>query len=508
MKRNYFSLVLLFTSLICLAQSNSTARVHGLQLQGWDPWKIGAKTSNQDFQVCVNKAGSETCNLTLDGPTAFVGIGTAAPLTPLHAVVSDAVTAATSNVLQLNHLSSGTPAAAFGTGLLFTGKSTTTDGRSMSQIQAAWKTATDASRASLLQFQTLTGAGSLTTHMTLNDLGSVGIGTTAPASGPGFGRTLHIKDTDASIRLEGTAGSWEAGNSSANAFQLYNGTTLNAAITNAGAISLGVSGGTQNHRMDGYLGINMATSAIPLSIKSPAVGSDSFNIYDTASSNPILEVFQFNTGAGTSNGKLLLYNNSGSSRVAIGPAAASDNGAIQIKNSSNTLTVDIRSDTTSTFNNGVDAHGQIVGTTTNDAASTGNVGEFHRSTATGTAASSGTIYTVANTGTLTAGEWNISVLAALQGGSATVFTGTNTQIIGISDANNTLPDTADWYDFTFVKPVTNTPATSEFVGNVTMADFQVKIANATTATYYANAKNTYTGGAPSTAATIIARRIR
>lgn len=111
-----------------------------------------------------------------------VGIGTSVPNLMLHAVTSDAVTNTVTDVVQLNHVSSGAPAASFGTGLLFTGKSSTTDARNMARIQSAWSTATDATRTSILQFQTLTGAGSLTTQMTINGIGNVGIGQTNPAT--------------------------------------------------------------------------------------------------------------------------------------------------------------------------------------------------------------------------------------------------------------------------------------------------------------------------------------
>ncbi len=86
--------------------------------------------------------------------------------------VSDAGTNAVVNVFTVGHDSSGTPTTNFGTGVLFQGQDSTTAGQSMAAIQASWTTATHASRASSLAFQTLTAAGSLTTQMTLNGVGN------------------------------------------------------------------------------------------------------------------------------------------------------------------------------------------------------------------------------------------------------------------------------------------------------------------------------------------------
>ena len=84
---------------------------------------------------------------------------------------TDAVTAAVTDIVSLNHASTGTPAASFGTGLLFTGESTTTDQRQMARVQARWSTATDATRTSALDFQTVSAAGALTTQMSLSGAG-------------------------------------------------------------------------------------------------------------------------------------------------------------------------------------------------------------------------------------------------------------------------------------------------------------------------------------------------
>jgi hypothetical protein len=116
----------------------------------------------------------------------LVGVGVT-PSVRLHVGMDDAVTAAVTDVLRINHSSTGTPAANFGTGLHFTGESSTTDARDMARIQSIWTTATDASRASALLFQTLTGAGALATQVTIYGDGNTGFGVTLPTA------VVHLK---------------------------------------------------------------------------------------------------------------------------------------------------------------------------------------------------------------------------------------------------------------------------------------------------------------------------
>lgn len=73
---------------------------------------------------------------------------------------TDAVTNAVTNTLTLDHLSSGTAAAGFGTGLLFRGHSSTGSIRNMAQVASVWTTATDASRTADLVFYGVNNAAS------------------------------------------------------------------------------------------------------------------------------------------------------------------------------------------------------------------------------------------------------------------------------------------------------------------------------------------------------------
>lgn len=80
---------------------------------------------------------------TLMGASMF----TAAPSARLQVVNTDAATATVTDIAIVEHRSSGTPAASFGTGFLINGQSSTTINRNMVRLRSLWTTATDASRA-------------------------------------------------------------------------------------------------------------------------------------------------------------------------------------------------------------------------------------------------------------------------------------------------------------------------------------------------------------------------
>jgi hypothetical protein len=76
-----------------------------------------------------------------------VGAAAGAAAGQISATVNDAATNTASTVLTLGHNSTGTPAASFGSVLLFTLESSTTADRNAAAIITRWSTATDASRA-------------------------------------------------------------------------------------------------------------------------------------------------------------------------------------------------------------------------------------------------------------------------------------------------------------------------------------------------------------------------
>lgn len=113
---------------------------------------------------------------------ALIGLNQATPTTALHVSLDDTATSAVTNMLTIDHTSTGTPAAGFGSGIQFLGESTTTVQRGMGRIRTEWTTATDASRASKMVLSTFAVATETDAITILSD-GKVGIGA-APTSFP------------------------------------------------------------------------------------------------------------------------------------------------------------------------------------------------------------------------------------------------------------------------------------------------------------------------------------
>ena len=78
------------------------------------------------------------------------GIGNVLPGTPLDINYPSAVTNAVSNVLTVRHASSGTPAAGFGTAVVLSLESSTTENQSAARVYAVWSEATHATRKAQL----------------------------------------------------------------------------------------------------------------------------------------------------------------------------------------------------------------------------------------------------------------------------------------------------------------------------------------------------------------------
>lgn len=120
-------------------------------------------------------------------------------------IVSDAVTAATTDAHIISHKTSGTPAAGFGTSLLFNAQDATVADQSMARIGAVWNVVTDATRASYIDFQTITGGGALTSAARI--WGSNGISLCGSTTDPGAGILSGPSFINAATgyRLGGTA---------------------------------------------------------------------------------------------------------------------------------------------------------------------------------------------------------------------------------------------------------------------------------------------------------------
>lgn len=94
---------------------------------------------------------------------AIANVFTAAQAT----TITDAATAATTTLLTLDHESSGTPAANFGTRILFNLASATVATRNAAAVDVIWTTAADATRTSNIVFSTVNSAAALTAILTL-----------------------------------------------------------------------------------------------------------------------------------------------------------------------------------------------------------------------------------------------------------------------------------------------------------------------------------------------------
>ncbi|MDP4236028.1 MAG: hypothetical protein Q8919_06240, partial [Bacteroidota bacterium] len=100
---------------------------------------------------------------------------------------NDAVTSAITNVVALQHNSTGTPAANFGTGLVFRGKDSTTRNQDMASVNAIWTAANHSNHVSALTFSTDSiGVTSPTEKVRIAGNGFVGVNTTNP------GVRMHI----------------------------------------------------------------------------------------------------------------------------------------------------------------------------------------------------------------------------------------------------------------------------------------------------------------------------
>jgi hypothetical protein len=130
--------------------SAGTQFLPGLSFSG-DP-NTGIWNSVADTLVFVT-GGGQRVTINGSGFTALI---------PSIYSVNDAATNATTDVLWLAHNSSGTPAAGFGTRMLYTLESSTSANQHAVAENVTWIDATHASRTSRYAVQTVYNAGSLT----------------------------------------------------------------------------------------------------------------------------------------------------------------------------------------------------------------------------------------------------------------------------------------------------------------------------------------------------------
>ncbi|MBI4064453.1 MAG: hypothetical protein HY401_09170, partial [Elusimicrobia bacterium] len=119
-----------------------------------------------------------------------VGIGTTAPAYILEVIVNNATTNGITQMLRLDHETTGTAAAGIGAGLVFGAEVDDGTIKNIASVNGILTSAVAASYTSALTFMTKLSAGALTEQMRIDGAGNVGIGSTTP------GAQLDVQATD------------------------------------------------------------------------------------------------------------------------------------------------------------------------------------------------------------------------------------------------------------------------------------------------------------------------
>ena len=214
-------------------------------------------TSGTDYAGYFSNTGAATTNVglyaTATGATnnyaaifdqGNVGIGSNNPSTRLHVITDDATTNATTDILTLAHTTTSTAANNIGAGILFQGEDTIGQTEDAGRISGVLTNAAHGSETGSLLFATRLSGTALSTKMTLDGNGALGINTTPSSaqleisntSGIGAGTVSGIKVTSTSslggnsfygLYVDRNTGSGQ------NAYGLYS--TTSGATTNLGA---------------------------------------------------------------------------------------------------------------------------------------------------------------------------------------------------------------------------------------------------------------------------------
>ncbi len=143
---------------------------------------------------------------------------------------------------------------------------------------------------------------------------------------------------------------------------------------------------------------------------------------------------------------------------------------------------------------------RVMGTTTNNNAQAGDVGEVIRSfipLASAVPVIDSTAKDITSI-VLTPGDWDVSALGALAG----TLTGTESRIY-INTTANTFPASTVWADQT-----ASTPAVPTAITNVVLSIPAFRVSIAVTTTYYFGAYSAFTVGTATAYGRISARRMR
>lgn len=120
--------------------------------------------------------------------------------------VTDAGTTNVPYPLTVVHNSSGTPAANFGTGILFTGKSDTVNNRTLVDIDAYWEDPADATRSSRFRIRTA-ASGSFVNNLFLYPTGGASFGVDASQAAGVVNANVGFRVANAALNFSHLAGS-------------------------------------------------------------------------------------------------------------------------------------------------------------------------------------------------------------------------------------------------------------------------------------------------------------
>ena len=114
--------------------------------------------------------------------SGYVGVGTIAPATLVHELLTDSGTSSCHNALTLVMTVAELRLLIFGLGINMQLETSTTAAQNAASITTSWTDATHATRTSKLTFNTVNSAAALAPVATLTGTGRVGVGTITPST--------------------------------------------------------------------------------------------------------------------------------------------------------------------------------------------------------------------------------------------------------------------------------------------------------------------------------------
>jgi len=229
----------------------------------------GGNTTGATVVIGTNDANAfdiETNNVVRASVTGGASTGGAWTFTNVTANTNTA-----QDVFAIRANSTGTPAASYGIGVLFQGKSSTTDNRDMGQVQCYWGVATDASRTSGYWFRGVNNAGAFSTYAILAppSAGSAvalrigGANTSYLDAGITAGTAFTVGNSSSALTLGGSSGSVTLSSSQNGAACISLISTVNSGGS-VGGIDFGASTNyTQTSQTRHY--INVSANFVPTS---------------------------------------------------------------------------------------------------------------------------------------------------------------------------------------------------------------------------------------------------